>query len=226
MKLKPRGRAKQALLMIKQCTSWLAVIFENKCYCLLPESFVMSSHGLEAFCLDASYIAAFNIFNLPSLANLESSRPLLLNLSWLASSNVTIYTDDRASILANFEYEEIVSLPLSKPLTIQCPVPACIFPISGYFTFLQRLLLYINIGIATFSLHVLLLRGVSQIWLTTFWFSVLFMFIATIATTKVPMIYNLDFNRQYSLHMLVSCRRCFGSLFVPSQGNLDMLQPI
>jgi len=153
----------------------------------------MGSHGLEAFCLDASYIAAFNILNLPSLALPESSRSLSSNLSWLASSNVTIYTDDRASILANFEYEEIVSLPLSKPLAIQCPVLACIFPISGYFTFLQRLLLYINIGIATFALHVPLLRGVSQIWLTTFWFSVLFMFIATIATTKVPMIYNLDF---------------------------------
>jgi hypothetical protein len=153
----------------------------------------MGSHGLEAFCLDASYIAAFNILNLPSLANPEGSRPLSSNLSWLASSNVTIYTDDRASILANFKYEEIASLPLAKPLAIQCPVPACIFPISGYFTFLQRLLLYINIGIATFALHVPLLRGVSQIWLTTFWFSVLFMFVATIATTKVPMIYNLDF---------------------------------
>jgi len=104
----------------------------------------MGSHGLEAFCLEASYIAAFNILNLPSLALPESSLSLSSNLSWLASSNVTIYTDDRASILANFEYEEIVSLPLSKPLAIQCPVPACIFPISGYFTSLQRLLLYIN----------------------------------------------------------------------------------
>jgi len=153
----------------------------------------MGSQGLEAFCVDASYIATFNILNLPSLAIPDSPERLSSRLSWLAVSNITEYAAGPTSILLNnFKYEVITSLPLAKPLAVQCPVPACIFPISGYFTFLQRLLLYINIGIATFALHIPLLRGVSQIWLTTFWFSVLAMYAATMATTKVPMIYNLD----------------------------------
>jgi hypothetical protein len=152
----------------------------------------MSSHGLGAFCLEPSYIEAFDILNLPSFAA-PASIQLSSNLSWLAVSSITTYIDSPASILPqNFSYESITSLPLSKPLAIQCPVAACIFPISGYFTFLQRILLYINICVATFALHVPLLRGVSQIWLTTFWFSVLAMFVATMITTKVPMIYNLD----------------------------------
>ena len=152
----------------------------------------MSGHGLEAFCLEPSYIEAFDIFNLPSSAA-PASIQLSSNLSWLAISNITTYVDSPASILLqNFSYESITSLPLSKPLAIQCPVAACIFPISGYFTFFQRILLYINICVATFALHVPLLRGVSQIWLTTFWFSVLAMMLATMVTTKIPMIYNLD----------------------------------
>jgi hypothetical protein len=138
--------------------------------------------------LDAQYISAFDILNLPSLAIPNLAQQLSSNLSWLARSNITAYTSDPASILLNnFKYEAI-SLPLAKPLAIQCPVPACVFPISGYFTFLQRLLLYINMGIAYFALHILLLQGVSQIWLTTFWFSVLAMYLATICTTRVPMI--------------------------------------
>lgn len=152
----------------------------------------MSGHGLEAFCLEPSYIEAFDVLNLPSFAA-PASTHLASNLSWLAISNITTYRDSPASILLqNFSYESITSLPLSKPLAIQCPVAACIFPISGYFTLLQRALFYINICVATFALHVPLLRGVSQIWLTTFWFSVLAMFVATMITTKNPMIYNLD----------------------------------
>lgn len=100
----------------------------------------MDSHGLEAFCLDAQYISAFDILNLPSLAIPDIPQQLSSNLSWLARSNITAYTSDPASILLNnFKYSAI-SLPLAKPLAIQCPVPACVFPISGYFTFLQRLL--------------------------------------------------------------------------------------
>jgi hypothetical protein len=152
----------------------------------------MGGNSLEPFCLEASYIEAFNILNLPSLT-IPDSQQLFSNLSWLALTNITTYTDGPTSILLDsFKYEENTSLPLTKPLAIQCPVPACIFPISGYFTFLQRILLYINIAVATFALPVPLLRGVSQIWLTTFWFSVLGMFLATVIITKVPMIYNLD----------------------------------
>ena len=155
----------------------------------------MDSDSFGAFCQSAAYISTFDILNvLPSLATLETSRELFSNLSWLVTSNITISLENQASILLNnFTYETITSLPLAKPLAIQCPIPACIFPISGYFTFLQRVLLYINIIIAFFALPVPLLRGVAQIWLTTFWFSVLIMFIATMMTTKVPMIYNLDF---------------------------------
>jgi hypothetical protein len=163
------------------------------CFLARPGSCAMGSQGLEAFCMDASYIAAFKILNLPSLAIPDSPQRLSSRPDWLGISNITTYTTGPTSILLdNFKYEVITSLPLAKPLAVQCPVPACIFPISGYFTFLQRLLLYINIAIATFALHIPLLRGVSQIWLTTFWFSVLAMYAATMATTKVPMIYNLD----------------------------------
>ncbi|KAN0094068.1 hypothetical protein V8E51_017252 [Hyaloscypha variabilis] len=154
----------------------------------------MSGDALEVFCLKASYIATFDILNIPSVGDRDSSREILSSLSWLAISNITTYISSPASILLNnFKYEAITSLPLAKSLAIQCPVSACIFPISGYFTFLQRILLYINIVIASFALHVPLLRGVAQIWLTTFWFSVIVMFLATMITTKVPMIYNLDF---------------------------------
>jgi hypothetical protein len=86
----------------------------------------------------------------------------------------------------------ITSLPLTKPLAIQCPIPACVFPISGYFTLLQRILFYINVGVAVIALNFPILWGVVQLWLTTFWISVLAMYGATMATTKVSMIYNLD----------------------------------
>lgn len=159
----------------------------------IPQSLAMGSHGLTALCLEPSYIATFNILNIPSQVLPDSQQGLASNLSWLASSNITTYTANPPFILdSDFKYSEITSLPLMLPLAIQCPIAACIFPISGYFTFLQRLLIYINIGIATFALHIPLLRGVSQIWLTTFWFSVLAMFAATILTTKETMIYNLD----------------------------------
>ena len=154
----------------------------------------MESNSFGAFCQSAAYISTFEILNVPSLANPATSQELSSNLDWLAISNITTYIASPASILLNnFTYEVITSLPLAKPLAIQCPIPACIFPISGYFTFLQRVLLYINIIIASFALPLPLLRGVAQIWLTTFWFSVLVMFVATSITTKVPMIYNLDF---------------------------------
>ncbi|KAE9368352.1 hypothetical protein N431DRAFT_512418 [Stipitochalara longipes BDJ] len=133
----------------------------------------MDSDIFRAFCQEASYIAAFDILNIPRLADPDSSRELSSNLSKLAISNITTYMANPASILLNnFKYEVITSLPLAKPLAIQCPIPACVFPISGYFTFLQRVLLYLNIIIASFALRVPLLRGVAQIWLTTFWFSV------------------------------------------------------
>jgi hypothetical protein len=153
----------------------------------------MGNNYLDGFCTDASYITAFDILNIPNLPSLGSSERLSSLLGGIAGANISTYTSGPTSILLNnFTYDVIISLPLTKPLAIQCPVPACIYPISGYFTFLQRVLVYILMVVSIFSIRVPLLRGVAQIWLTTFWFSVLAMYVATMVTTKIPMIYNLD----------------------------------
>lgn len=150
----------------------------------------MTTNG--GFCLDASYISSFDILNIPSLVSLPNNQSLPSILG-TAVQNVTIYSSDPMSIFTNnFTYQPTIPLPLTKPLLIQCPIPACVFPINGYFTLLQRMLFYINMLVAIIALNVPILRGVAQIWLTTFWVTALLMFFSTIVTTKTPTTYNLD----------------------------------
>jgi hypothetical protein len=55
------------------------------CFLAYPGSYAMGSQGLEAFCVDASYIAAFKILNLPSLAIPDSPQRLSSRPDWLES---------------------------------------------------------------------------------------------------------------------------------------------
>jgi len=146
----------------------------------------MNSSSLASFCIATSYIASFNIFNIPGFAELIASNGLSAVLG-------AVYASDPASILhTNFTYAVINNLPLTKPLAVECPIPACVFPISGYFAFLQRILFYANMIVAAVALHVPVLRGIAQIWLTTFWCSAIMLLLITVSTTASPLIYNLD----------------------------------
>jgi hypothetical protein len=99
----------------------------------------MEDRYITNVCTKALYIDAFDILNIPSLASLDAEH-------WAPSipggknASISSYAIGSAfTLLESFEYELNISLPLSKPIAVQCPITACIFPISGYFTFLQRL---------------------------------------------------------------------------------------
>jgi hypothetical protein len=152
----------------------------------------MNSSSLAGFCIATSYIASFNIFNIPGFAELIASDGLSAVLGG-RDSDISVYASDPASILhTNFTYAVINNLPLTKPLVVECPIPACVFPISGYFAFLQRILFYANMIVAAVALHFPVLRGIAQIWLTTFWCSAGMLLLITFSTTASPLIYNLD----------------------------------
>ena len=152
----------------------------------------MASTTAPSFCTSTSYLASFDIYNAAYYTSLNASQRLSTLLG-AQPSNISIYPFGATSIVPeNFTYGSL-ALPLSKPLSIQCPVPACVFPVSGYFAFLQRLLCYVNIVLAAFVvLYFPILRGIAQIWLTTIWFSAVALVAVNIFTTGTPLIYNLD----------------------------------
>lgn len=125
----------------------------------------MASTTAPSFCTSTSYLASFDIYNAAYYTTLNASQRLLTLLG-AQPSNISIYPFGATSIVPeSFTYGSL-PLPLSKPLSIQCPVPACVFPVSGYFGFLQRLLCYVNIILAAFVvLYFPVLRGIAQIWL-------------------------------------------------------------
>ena len=149
----------------------------------------MASTTAPSFCTSTSYLASFDIHNVPDYTSLNASQRLSTLLG-AQPSNISIYPFGATS--ENFTYGSL-ALPLLKPLSIQCPVPACVFTVSGYFAFLQRVLCYVNIILAAFIVFYLhILRGIAQIWLTTVWFSAVALVAANIFTTGIPLIYNLD----------------------------------
>lgn len=152
----------------------------------------MASTNAPSFCTFASYFTSFDIFNAPNYTSLNSSQRLSTLLG-RQPSIISIYPFGATSMVPeNFTYGSL-TLPLSKPVSIQCPVPACVFPVSGYFAFLQRLLCYVNIILAAFVvLYYHIVRGIAQIWLTTIWFSAVVLALVTISTTGTPLVYNLD----------------------------------
>ena len=153
---------------------------------------LMASTNAPSFCTSPSYLTSFDIYNAINYTSLNSSQRLSTLLGG-QPSNISIYPFGATSIVPeNFTYGSL-TLPLSKPLSIQCPVPACVFPVSGYFAFLQRLLYYVNIVLAAFVVfYYHLVRGIAQIWLTTIWFGAVILFGVNISTTGTPLIYNLD----------------------------------
>ena len=152
----------------------------------------MASTTAPSFCTSTSYLASFDIHNAPYYTSLNASQRLSTPLG-AQPSNISIYPFGATSIVPeNFTYGSL-ALPLLKPLSIQCPVPACVFPVSGYFAFLQRVLCYVNIILAAFVVFYLhILRGIAQIWLTTIWFSAVPLVAVNMITTGTPLIYNLD----------------------------------
>ncbi|KAK0513822.1 hypothetical protein JMJ35_003544 [Cladonia borealis] len=152
----------------------------------------MASTTAPSFCTSTSYLASFDIYNALYYTSLNASKRLSTLLG-AQPSNISIYPSGATSIVPeNFTYGSL-ALPLLKPLSIQCPVPACVFPVSGYFDFLQRVLCYVNIILAAFVVFYLhILRGIAQIWLTTIWFSAVALVAVNIFITGTPLIYNLD----------------------------------
>ncbi|KFH45110.1 hypothetical protein ACRE_040910 [Hapsidospora chrysogenum ATCC 11550] len=75
--------------------------------------------------------------------------------------------DDLATWLYQSESELNSSLPAAKPLLIDCPMPVCVFGISGPYADLQRWLIYANLGFALLASAAPILRGVAQIYLAT-----------------------------------------------------------
>ncbi|KAK7398208.1 hypothetical protein QQX98_012410 [Neonectria punicea] len=59
------------------------------------------------------------------------------------------------------------SLPISKPLLVDCPMPVCAFGISGPYADLQRCLIYANLVLAIIAAATPILRGVAQLYLAT-----------------------------------------------------------
>lgn len=84
------------------------------------------------------------------------------------------------------------SLPLSKPLLIDCPMPICAFPISGTYSDLQRYLVYANLLIAAVATTAPLLRGISQLFLATNAMSSLLHFVVIFALRKKHLV-DMDF---------------------------------
>lgn len=62
----------------------------------------------------------------------------------------------------------LASLPVSKPVIIECPMPVCAFGISGPYADMQRYLVYTNlIFAAAAAAFAPILRGIAQICLAT-----------------------------------------------------------
>jgi hypothetical protein len=59
------------------------------------------------------------------------------------------------------------SIPISKPLLVDCPMPVCAFGISGTYADMQRYLIYLNVLLCIIASLAPVLRGVAQIYLAT-----------------------------------------------------------
>lgn len=86
------------------------------------------------------------------------------NISAIPSSPIEV---DPGNWTFKSTAELFSSLPLSKPLLIDCPMPACAFPISGTYSELQRYLVYINLVLAVLATTTPFLRGIAQLYLAT-----------------------------------------------------------
>ena len=123
-----------------------------------------------------------NIINVPMghLYNLEGVNASLPTYWFSTAPNITAIPptaveDDPDGWIAKPLSELAASLPLSnKPLLIDCPMPACAFPISGTYSDLQRYLMYTNLVVAVVATAVPLLRGIAQLFLATTAMSSLF----------------------------------------------------
>lgn len=82
-------------------------------------------------------------------------------------------------------------LPLNRTPVVECPVPACVFPTSGYYDPLTRALFYVNIFVAALATLIPLLRGIAQIWLSTVTTSAAIHFLV-MQVHYSPQIYHLD----------------------------------
>ncbi|KAI9761629.1 MAG: hypothetical protein M1840_001745 [Geoglossum simile] len=86
-------------------------------------------------------------------------------------------------------------LPLPKPLMVECPISACVLPISGIYGLLSRYLYYLNVVIATVATFLPVLRGIAQISLSASLASSAVYYLVLHHADKVAsrQIFNLDY---------------------------------
>lgn len=112
-------------------------------------------------------------------------------------------SDVRSLAAPSFEHSDIIwrfrnasdllgDLPLSKPLVIDCPMPLCVFPISGPFSELQRYLLYLNFLVALLAIPLRLIRDISQLFLVSNGVAAFIYFLKIYALHNRPIV-DLDF---------------------------------
>jgi hypothetical protein len=117
----------------------------------------------------------------------------------------TAVEEDPSSWTFKPQPELNASFPLSKALLIDCPMPACAFPISGTYSDLQRYLLYVNLLFAVVATTSPLLRGIAQLFLATTAMSSLLHFVVIFALRDKQLV-DMDFTPalMYSLTGIVS----------------------
>ena len=61
-------------------------------------------------------------------------------------------------------------VPLTKPLSIECPIPVCLYGVTGFYSPCQRYLFYVNILLMFIAGRIPILRGVAAIYVMAVYF--------------------------------------------------------
>ena len=102
-------------------------------------------------------------------------------------------------------------LPLDRPISIECPMSVCVFPISGYYGALQRYLLYFSIvaGFLAITLRIRSLSLLAILWSTTFGLSACCHLLVMAISNSVP--WNLITDLDFSAASLVAFVGCYSA---------------